>query len=115
MWQKCGHFISFKDNKFLSNLYSSLFLESIPINIPDCNSGIFPSFHIKTHGSMIDQNNPFPSELDFSHYKLSSLKKLEIILIFNSFIKGVNEKCYDCKRECKLYNISVKYTGKAFC
>lgn len=29
-------------------------------------------------------------------------------------IKGLNEQFYDSKKKCRLYNIPVKYTRKAF-
>jgi hypothetical protein len=34
--------------------------------------------------------------------------------IFYSVFNGVNMKFYDGKRECRIYNILVKYTRKTF-
>jgi len=41
-------------------------------------------------------------------------KKMAIMFIFKSVIKGQNKKIYDGKRECRLYDIPVKYTRKSF-
>lgn len=36
------------------------------------------------------------------------------MFIFKNFINGFNNKLYEGKRECRLYNFPVKYTHKPF-